>query len=49
LPFPEIDQERHGVRAAYFYVDVTTTRLNEIGELFTSSQLVTDVGAPCSI
>jgi len=44
-PVPKIDQERHGVRAAYFYVDVTTTRLNEVGELFDSSQLVTDLGA----
>ena len=44
-PVPEIDHKRHGVRAAYFYVDVTTTLLAEVAELFDSSQLVTDVGA----
>ena len=44
-PLPEIDPKRHGVRAAYFYVDVTTTLLAEVAELFDSSQLVTDGGA----
>jgi NADPH:quinone reductase-like Zn-dependent oxidoreductase len=32
------------VRTAYFYVDVTTARLNKITELFDSGKLVTDVG-----
>src|SRR5262249_5903708 len=35
---------RFGVRAAYFYVDVTAARLNKITELFDSGKLVTDVG-----
>jgi NADPH:quinone reductase-like Zn-dependent oxidoreductase len=43
-PVPETTQKRYGVRAAYFYVDVTTARLNEITELFDSGRLVTDVG-----
>ena len=43
-PVPETTQERYGVRAAYFYVDVTTARLNKITELFDSGKLVTDVG-----
>jgi NADPH:quinone reductase-like Zn-dependent oxidoreductase len=43
-PVPEATQERYGVRAAYFYVDVTTARLNKITELFDSGKLVTDVG-----
>jgi NADPH:quinone reductase-like Zn-dependent oxidoreductase len=43
-PVPEATQTRHGIRAAYFYVDVTTARLNRISELFESAQLVTDVG-----
>jgi NADPH:quinone reductase-like Zn-dependent oxidoreductase len=36
--------QRYGVRAAYFYVDVTTARLNKLAELFDSSKLVADVG-----
>src|SRR5215831_9084700 len=32
------------VRTAYFYVDVTTARLNKITELFDSEKLITDVG-----
>lgn len=44
-PVPEPTQERYGVRAAYFYVDVTTARLNKITELFDSRKLVTDVGS----
>ena len=32
-PVPETLQKPYGVRAAYFYVDVTTTRLNKITEL----------------
>jgi NADPH:quinone reductase-like Zn-dependent oxidoreductase len=43
-PVPEATQTRYGVRAAYFYVDVTTARLNTITELFESRTLVTDVG-----
>ena len=41
---PEATQKRYGVRAAYFYVDVTTARLNRITELFDSGKLVTDLG-----
>src|SRR4051812_22331687 len=43
-PVPETAQKEYGVRAAYFYVDVTTARLNQIGALFDSGRLVTDVG-----
>jgi NADPH:quinone reductase-like Zn-dependent oxidoreductase len=43
-PVPETLQERYGVRAAYFYVDVTTARLNKITELFDSGKLVTNIG-----
>ena len=43
-PVPETAQKRYGVRAAYFYVDVTTARLNKITELFNSRKLATDVG-----
>ena len=43
-PVPEEEQKRYGVRAAYFYVDVTTARLNKITELFDSGQLVAHVG-----
>jgi NADPH:quinone reductase-like Zn-dependent oxidoreductase len=41
---PEAMQKRYGVRSAYFYVDVTTARLNKITELFDSGKLVTHVG-----
>jgi NADPH:quinone reductase-like Zn-dependent oxidoreductase len=41
---PEATQKRYGIRAAFFYVDVTTERLNTITELFDSGKLVTDVG-----
>jgi len=44
-PVPEAAQQRYGVRAAYFYVDVTGARLNEITKLFDSGKLVTNVGA----
>jgi NADPH:quinone reductase-like Zn-dependent oxidoreductase len=44
-PVPEAAQKRYGVRAAYFYVDVTTARLNRITERFDSGRLVTHVGA----
>ena len=43
-PVPEAAQKRYSVRAAYFYVDVTTARLNKIAELFDSRKLVTKVG-----
>jgi NADPH:quinone reductase-like Zn-dependent oxidoreductase len=43
-PVPETTQKRYGIRAAYFYVDVTTSRLNRITELFDNGKLVTDVG-----
>jgi NADPH:quinone reductase-like Zn-dependent oxidoreductase len=43
-PVPETVQKSYGVRAAYFYVDVTTARLNKITELFDGGKLVTDVG-----
>jgi len=43
-PVSEAEQKRYGVRAAYFYVDVTAERLNKITELFDSGKLVTDVG-----
>jgi len=43
-PVPDTAQKRYGIRAAYFYVDVTTARLNKITELFDSGKLVTDVG-----
>ena len=44
-PVPEAAQKRYGVRAAYFYVDVTTARLNEISRLFESGKLATNVGS----
>ena len=44
-PVPETTQKKYGVRAAFFYVDVTTARLNKITELFDSGKLVTRVGA----
>src|SRR5215472_12245956 len=43
-PVPETTQKQYGVRATYFYVDVTTARLNKITELFDSGKLVTDIG-----
>jgi NADPH:quinone reductase-like Zn-dependent oxidoreductase len=43
-PVPEPTQIRYGIRAAYFYVDVTTARLNKITELFDNGKLATDVG-----
>ena len=41
---PEASQKRYAVRAAYFYADVTTERLDKITKLFDSGKLVTDVG-----
>jgi NADPH:quinone reductase-like Zn-dependent oxidoreductase len=43
-PVAESLQDQYGVRAAYFYVDVTTARLNQISALFETGRLVTDVG-----
>lgn len=43
-PVPETAQRRYGVRAAYFYVEVTTQRLDKITNLFDSAKLVTNVG-----
>ena len=43
-PVLEAAQKRYGVRAAYFYVDVTAARLNEITERFDSGRLVAHVG-----
>lgn len=43
-PVSEADQERYGVRAAYFYVHVTAERLNKITELFDSGKLAAHVG-----
>jgi NADPH:quinone reductase-like Zn-dependent oxidoreductase len=43
-PVSETAQKTYGIRAAYFYADVTTARLNKIAELFDSGKLVTEVG-----
>lgn len=43
-PVPETAQKRYGIRAAYFYVEVTTQRLDKIAELFDNGKLVTNVG-----
>src|SRR5262249_21973592 len=43
-PVPEAAQQRYGVRAAYFYVDVTTERLDKMAELFDKGQLAANVG-----
>jgi NADPH:quinone reductase-like Zn-dependent oxidoreductase len=43
-PVPETTQQDYGIRAAFFYVEVTTARLNKITELFDSGKLVADVG-----
>ena len=37
-------QRQHAVRAAYFYADVTTERLNRIAALLDTGQLAVDVG-----
>jgi NADPH:quinone reductase-like Zn-dependent oxidoreductase len=46
---PEETQKRYGIRAKYFYVDVTTARLNKLAELFDSARLLTDVGTVLSL
>jgi NADPH:quinone reductase-like Zn-dependent oxidoreductase len=43
-PVPDTTQKRFGVRAVFFYVDVTTARLKNITELFDSRKLITSVG-----
>jgi NADPH:quinone reductase-like Zn-dependent oxidoreductase len=43
-PVPDVMQKRYGIRAAYFYVQVTTARLNKIAGLFDSGKLFTQVG-----
>jgi NADPH:quinone reductase-like Zn-dependent oxidoreductase len=43
-PVPDRTQKRYGIRAAYFYVAVTTARLDKITELFDGGKLVTQVG-----
>ena len=48
-PIPEAAQKRYGIRAAYFYVGVTTARLNEISRLFDSGKLATNVGSVLSL
>jgi NADPH:quinone reductase-like Zn-dependent oxidoreductase len=41
---PDAALTRHGVRAAYLLVEVTTARLNAISELFDNGKLATQVG-----
>jgi hypothetical protein len=48
-PVPEPVQRLHGIRAAYFYVEVTTARLNKLRELFDVGKLVTNVGTVLSL
>lgn len=43
-PVSEEVQKRLGIRAAYFYRDVTTARLKKITELFDSGKMITNVG-----
>jgi NADPH:quinone reductase-like Zn-dependent oxidoreductase len=44
-PVPEQEALRHGVKAVFFIVDVTTARLNSIADLFDHGKLVTQVGS----
>src|ERR1700689_2934744 len=46
---PEEAQQQFGVRAAYFYVEVTTGRLNKIKALFDEGTLVPQVGTVLSL
>jgi len=41
---PEATAKQYGVRAVFFYVAVTTVRLNALTDLFDSRQLTADVG-----
>src|SRR5689334_16077439 len=43
-PVPETAQQHYGVRAAYFYVNVTTGRLDEIARLIDRGHLLTNIG-----
>ena len=43
-PIPEPIRQRYGTRAVFFYVEVTTARLNRITELFESGKLQARVG-----
>lgn len=43
-PIFEEVQKRFGIRGAYFYVDVTTARLNKLTELFDIGKIATAVG-----
>jgi NADPH:quinone reductase-like Zn-dependent oxidoreductase len=43
-PPPARTGDVDGVRVVFFYVDVTTARLNAISELFDTGKLVTHVG-----
>jgi NADPH:quinone reductase-like Zn-dependent oxidoreductase len=43
-PVPEAAQKRYGIRAVFFYVEVTTARLIKITELFDSGKLFAQVG-----
>ena len=42
---PDTTVSRYGVRAVFFYVEVTTARLNAITELFNNGKLVVQVGS----
>jgi NADPH:quinone reductase-like Zn-dependent oxidoreductase len=48
-PVPDAAQKLYGIRSAYFYVDVTTARLNKLTELFNGGKLVTNVGTVLSL
>ncbi|HEX4182995.1 MAG TPA: NADP-dependent oxidoreductase [Caulobacteraceae bacterium] len=43
-PVPEAAQKRYGVRAVFFYVEVTTARLMKVSELFDGEKLFPRVG-----
>ena len=43
-PVPEETAKRYGVKAVFFYVEVTTSRLQRLTELFDSGKLVPCVG-----
>ena len=43
-PVPKPIQRHYYIRTAFFYVDVTTARLNKISERFDNGTLVAEVG-----
>ena len=43
-PIPEGAAERYGVKAVFFYVEVTTERLDILSKLFDSGELRLEVG-----